>query len=450
MSLKLRLNIIITVLLILIVLAGTVLTLANARQNVRAEVASAEKLTLYLFDTAILNNSKLLEKNKANQPFQLQRLNHMRHLRIEFQDLQGRTLDSNQTGTTRQFRSEAPDWFEALLNRITPPWESQVRSVEYQGQTIGQLVITPDPTYEYAEIWKQITDSTTLAAIFFISVNLMIVWAVGQALKPTEKILEALNDLERGNLKARLPSFDLPELARIGEKFNRMVETLEHSISRNHRLSQQLITLQEEERKSLARDLHDEFGQCLTAIHTDATVVFRQAEIKYPEIKDSAAAISQLSRHLMDLVSGLLQRLRPGILDELGLEAALNDLADTWRSRNEDSTVDCHIHDIPPAISEVAEITAYRLVQECLTNVTKHAKATRVIINVERESKGVETGLRISVHDNGRGFDPALTEGLGLPGMRERVEGLGGELAINTQLGHGTEIRAWIPIRSGA
>jgi two-component system sensor histidine kinase UhpB len=449
-SLKLRLNLIITGLLMLIVLAGTVLTLINARQNVRAEVASAERLALYLFDTALFNNSALVLRNDEGRPFQLQRLDHMRHLHIEFRDLQGRVLDSNQPRSPRQVHSEAPDWFEALLNRITPPWESQIRHVEYRGQPIGQLVITPDPTYEYAEIWKQITDSTTLAIIFFVSVNLMIAWAVSQALKPTENILQALNELERGNLKARLPGFDLPELSRIGEKFNRMVETLELSISRNHRLTQQLITLQEEERKSLARDLHDEFGQCLTAIHTDATVVLRQAETKYPEIKDSAAAISQLSRHLMDLVSGLLQRLRPGILDELGLEAALHDLVDTWQSRNDNAVIKFSSHGIPPAIAEAPEITAYRLVQECLTNITRHAEARHVAVAVEREIRNDSIGLHISVCDNGKGFDPSRTEGMGLPGMRERVEGLGGEWVVDSRLGQGTEIRAWIPVRDEA
>jgi two-component system sensor histidine kinase UhpB len=449
-SLKLRLNFIITGLLMLIVLAGTILTLTNARQNVRAEVASAEKLALYLFDTALFNNSALVLRNDEARPFQLQRLDHMRHLHIEFRDLQGRVLASNQPRSPHQLHREAPAWFEALLNRITPPWESQIRHVEYRGQPIGQLVITPDPTYEYAEIWKQITDSTTLALIFFVSVNLMIAWAVGQALKPTENILQALNELERGNLKARLPSFDLPELARIGEKFNRMVETLELSISRNHRLTQQLITLQEEERKSLARDLHDEFGQCLTAIHTDATVVLRQAEAKYPEIKDSAAAISQLSRHLMDLVSGLLQRLRPGILDELGLEAALHDLVDTWQSRNEGTAITLSSHGIPPAIEEAAEVTAYRLVQECLTNITRHADARTATIAIEREARNGVIGLHIRVDDDGKGFDPTHTEGMGLPGMRERVEGLGGELMVESGLGQGTEIRAWIPVMSEA
>lgn len=444
MSLKLRLNLIITALLLFIMLAGTLLTLNNARQNVRAEVASAEKLALYLFDTAILNNPKLMQEKAENAPFQLQRLNHMRHLRIEFRDANGHLLDSNQAEGKTKFRSEAPAWFERLLDTITPPWESQTRKVVYEGRTIGELVITPDPSYEYAEIWKQITDSMVLAAIFFISVSLMIAWAVGQALKPTDKILTALNELERGNLKARLPEFDLPELARIGEKFNRMVETLEHSISRNHRLTQQLITLQEEERKSLARDLHDEFGQCLTAINTDATVVFKQAEGKYPELLPSASAITQLSRHLMDLVGGLLQRLRPGILDELGLALALQDLVENWQMRNP-PTCRLEIGSLPDHMDETAEVTAYRLVQECLTNISRHAVASIVDIQVLTETRNSRAGLGIAIHDNGKGFNPARAEGLGLPGMRERVEGLGGGLSIETQPGQGTKITAWIP-----
>ncbi len=447
MSLKLRLNLIVTALLLLILLAGTLLTLNNARQNARAEIASAEKLVLYLLDTAILNDSVLTLNRLDSRPFQLQRLNHMRHLKIEFRDPAGRMLDSNQTLAGRQFRSEAPAWLESLLDTVTPPWEPAVRRIEYQGQMIGQLIITPDPSYEYAEIWKQITDSLILAFIFLVSVNLMIAWAVGQALKPTNTILIALNELERGNLAARLPLFELPELARIGEKFNHMVETLQQSISRNHRLSQQLITLQEEERKSLARDLHDEFGQCLTAIHTDASVVLSLADRKYPELRDSALAITQLSRHLMDIVSGLLQKLRPGVLEELGLNAALHDLFETWQTRHRD--IDLHITalDIPDKFEEAAEVAIYRLVQECLTNISRHAQASMLEIRVETATRRMQTGLLIKVRDNGRGFNAADVDGLGLPGMRERVEGLGGELELNTSPGKGTEIVAWIPTK---
>jgi len=448
LSLKLRLNLIVTGLLFFILLIGAILTIINARHSVRAEVASTEKLALYLFDTAILDNPDQFLKKPGNTPFRLQSLRHMRHLRIEFYDAFGHMLDTNQTETASSPGTEAPDWFENIMNTVTPRWESKIRSIEHEGRPLGRLVITPDPTYEYAEIWKQTTDILLLVSIFFVSVNLMISWTLGQALKPTETILAALNELERGNLKARLPTFDSPELDRIGLKFNHMIETLEQSISRNHRLTQQLITLQEEERKNLARDLHDEFGQCLTAIHTDASVVLKLAETKYPAIRDSAQAITQLSRHLMDMVSGLLQRLRPGILDELGLATAIEDLVGSWKTRNEN--VSCEVMldgSMLDRLDEAVKITAYRLVQECLTNISRHSGASTVRLAMAHVTKiDGRSGLQISVRDNGKGFDVAGAGGFGLPGMRERVEGLGGELEINTHPGAGVEIIAWIPM----
>ncbi len=388
----------------------------------------------------------------------------MRHLKIEFYDNSGRLTDSNQVQEATYARSGAPIWFERVLDTVTPPWQSQYREILHQGVRIGQLVITPDPRFEFAEIWKQMTDLFELLTMFFLVVNLMVAWAVGRALEPTERILRALESLESGDLKARLPPFSLPELARIGNKFNRMVETLEQSINRNHRLSQQLITLQEEERKALARDLHDEFGQCLTAIHADATVVLHVADKKYPELRESASAITGLSRHLMEMVAGLLQRLRPGILDELGLVAALEDLVGTWRIRNDHVACRLEITGTPPdMIDEAIRITLYRLVQECLTNVARHAQATEVSICLQATGDGVS----LAVRDNGRGFDANKADGFGLPGMRERVEGLGGRWSLCsrsaggevTWMPHdlrrtqqmptsiGTEIVAWIPWR---
>ena len=423
--------------------AGAFLSLNNARQNAHAEVVSAEKLVLYLFDTAILNNPNIALKKLANNSFHLQQLKHMRHLKIELIDNTGNVIDSNQTTDGNAFQNEAPAWFERLLNQLTSKWEPSIRKLEYHGVTLGELVITPDPTYEYAEKWKQITDLLKLVLIFFVLVNLMVMWAVSQALKPTAKILDALNELENGNLAARLPAFKLPELSRIGEKFNRMVEKLQLSILQNSKLTQQLITLQEEERKNLARELHDEFGQCLTAINTDASVISKVADKKYPELKESALAISQLSRHLIEMVGGLLQQLRPGILDELGLAPALVDLVDTRKSRHKDIHCDIKLSGIKEYLNEAISVAIYRLVQESLTNVTRHAEATEVQIEIFSLTQIDKEGLQIIVRDNGKGFVTEHTSGFGLPGMRERVEGLGGTFAIESN--KGTEIKAWIP-----
>ncbi len=447
MTLKLRLNLIITVLLLAIMFAGTLMSINNARQNTEAEVKSAEKLVLYLFDTAILNNDKLSQKQIEKHTFNLQRLQHMRHIKIELANENGDVIDSNHL-SQNEVSDEAPQWFKALLNTFTPPWSPSIRTLEYQGKVLGKLIITPDPDYEYAEKWKQLIELLTLISVFFVLVNLSVIWAVAQALKPTERILSALNALEEGKLDTRLPQFNAPELAPIGDKFNHMIAKLELSIRQNHKLTHELISLQEQERKSLARDLHDEFGQCLTAINTDASIILKASEKKYPELRDSALAISQLSRHLTDMVTGLLQQLRPGLLEELGLQAALDELVTTWKSRHKEVKCEVSITPIHEVLEEAKGITLYRLTQECLTNITKHSNATAVDIQLFYKRKSQQEGLQLIVKDNGQGFNLNNTIGFGLPGMRERVEGLNGDLIINTTLGKGTEINAWIPIKS--
>ena len=190
-------------------------------------------------------------------------------------------------------------------------------------------------------------------------------------------------------------------------------------------------------------ELHDEFGQCLTAINTDASVISKVADKKYPELKESVLAISQLSRHLIEMVSGLLQQLRPGILDELGLSPALLDLVDTWKSRHKNVSCEIKVNGIKEYLSEANSVAIYRLVQESLTNIAKHAEASKVEIEVFNLTQLGKDGLQIIVRDNGKGFVTNHSSGFGLPGMRERVEGLGGNFAIKSE--HGTEIKAWIP-----
>jgi two-component system sensor histidine kinase UhpB len=371
----------------------------------------------------------------------------MRHIKIELTNEYSDVVDSNHL-SQNEATDKAPLWFKALLNRFTPPWSPSIRTLEYQGKVLGKLIITPDPDYEYAEKWKQLIELLTLISVFFVLVNLSVIWAVAQALKPTERILSALNALEEGKLDTRLPQFNAPELAPIGDKFNHMIAKLELSIRQNHKLTHELISLQEQERKSLARDLHDEFGQCLTAINTDASIILKASEKKYPELRDSALAISQLSRHLTDMVTGLLQQLRPGLLEELGLQAALDDLVTTWKSRHKEVKCAVSITPIHEVLEEAKAITLYRLTQECLTNITKHSNATAVDIQLFYKRKNQQEGLQLIVKDNGQGFNLNNTIGFGLPGMRERVEGLNGDFNINTTLGEGTEINAWIPIKS--
>lgn len=404
----------------------------NAREDVRAEVQSTAGLALHLLDAEILYyTSDYAWLNSENQNkasiFRLQSLSNIRHLRIEFFDAAGRLRDSNYSAD-RRIENLPPAWFAKTMDVVSSNMPPIRRPIYASGRVLGELIVTPDPTYEIAEIWHDILGLLSLAAFFFVAVNAMVYWAVSRALRPVDRILKALTELEIGHLDARLPVFSLPELSSISDKFNTMAQTLQSSIRNNHRLAQQMIRLQEDERKSLARDLHDEIGQCLTAIHMDASAILNAKHLAHTH--ESAKAIDSVARQMMDMVHTMLQRLRPGVLEELGLAVALQELVDLWQQRHPDICCTVHISQQLEDAEEGIAITAYRIVQECLTNIARHAHARHVAITVSRNGED----LTLLIKDDGMGFDTGSTpSGFGLAGMRERVEGLGGTVMIESE-----------------
>jgi two-component system sensor histidine kinase UhpB len=372
----------------------------------------------------------------------------MRHLKIEFFNLEGNLVDSNVSETRTKAIDQAPSWFVNFMSLISEPWESKRLPVEILGQPKGVIVITPDPSYEFGEIWNQLAGIFYWAGAFFILTNFLVTWIVFRAFSPVEYILKALTELESGNLKVKIPDLKTSELANISQKFNRMVKTLRLSIEQNHKLSRKLIRIQEEERKSLARDLHDEFGQSLTAIHADAAVLKVLAAKEYPKIKPSVHAISDLSKHLMNLVGGMLNRLKLGVLDELGLEEGLKDLLNTWQLKHPKINLHYQINlKALPKINEIVSVTIYRIIQECLTNISRHAKAKNVEIRVVSIKKNrSKPMINIEVVDDGLGFNKSHRDGFGLTGMRERINEINGKIDIKSSINQGVRFNIQLPI----
>jgi PAS domain S-box-containing protein len=221
----------------------------------------------------------------------------------------------------------------------------------------------------------------------------------------------------------------------------RVQAELERALDENRMLSQRSMQVQEEERRNLARELHDELGQSLNAIKVDA-VNIRDNAASLPQIRQSALAIIEVSSQVYEVVRSLLQRLRPVALDELGLRSAVQYGVEQWQRRHPGVRCAFDAEGELDDFGEQVNITLYRLVQEGLTNVTKHADATRVTISMKREGDQV----RFEFEDDGRGFDPAgRNQGLGLIGLRERVESLGGRFELRSARGQGAGIRAFIP-----
>jgi two-component system sensor histidine kinase TtrS len=230
-------------------------------------------------------------------------------------------------------------------------------------------------------------------------------------------------------------------------------------LKENRFLIRKSLAVQEEERRHLARELHDELGQCITAIQADAETIGDVAGMKDTRVTASAKAILDVSAHLYDVVHCMIQRARPGVLDDLGLVVALEDLVNDCRARFPGVDYDLTTVGELNALGEQINITLYRIVQECLTNIAKHAAARQVTIHLTKgtdaQGKACTPGdgniVSLVVRDNGRGMEPAGNgRGLGIAGMRERVEALGGHFTIHGIPDGGVTVSAMIPVTATA
>jgi two-component system sensor histidine kinase UhpB len=440
MNLKLRLNLIITLLSILATIIGGREIIANAREDIRAEVQSTARLAKRMLDTQILYlTSYGYYTSWDASPFRLFELSNLRHLHIEFFNTSGRLVDSNlveHPGKT----ATPPNWFSRMLGMGDSDNAQLRQTIIFNGKPVGELVITPDASYEIAEVWNDTAGLLLLAIVFFILINVMVYWAVNFALRPVDLVRKALSDLGAGKLDARLPSLGLPELQTVVTQFNDMAQNLQQSRTDNIKLTQQLINLQEKERKQIAQNLHDHLGQSLTIIQVMATTI--DGAKKLAKAHEASKVILSEMQSVRSVLRSVLRSLRPGSLDELGLRHALMDLVGIWQDHNPNTEITLYLDRELGMMPETVSIAVYRLVQEALTNIARHAQAGHVSLHVRTH----DGKLLIRIEDDGAGFDASsMMSGLGLLGMRERIEGLGGMFSIASTQGNGTLISAAVP-----
>jgi glucose-6-phosphate-specific signal transduction histidine kinase len=212
-------------------------------------------------------------------------------------------------------------------------------------------------------------------------------------------------------------------------------------------LAQKCMAVQEEERRYLARELHDELGQCITAIQADAAIIQDLSGPCDTRLKASAGAIQGVSSRIYEVVHSLMLRYRPGVLDDLGLVETIRDEVNAWQARQPDTVYTLNFSGHLNALGEDLNMCVYRIIQECLTNIAKYARATSVHIGISIMRTGSTQQLRVEVQDNGSGFDPyASSGGFGLIGMRERVEAKQGKFSLSTMPGSGTRITVVLPL----
>jgi two-component system, NarL family, sensor histidine kinase UhpB len=440
MSLGLRLNLLILLLLALLLAAGTVTVVANARKAVSREVASSVSLTLSLLTAATASTDATgLRAVRAALVDRLGKLDRIRHLEIAILGPDGLPLlPVVQHHVIVPAR--APEWFVALVRPSTVEYR---HGVGVPGGPYAEIAIRPNPADEISEAWERSRTDLALLLAFVTVAMVVISLTVRRALRPVEQILAALDIIQAGDYSARLELPRLPELQRVVVKINSMTVQLDGQQRENRELRRRALAIQETERRLLAQELHDQLGQSVSAIKALA-VSIGQRVAGQPEALERASMVTSICDDLHATVANMTRRLRPVVLDELGLHTALRRAVEEWNERNPGTACTLELDDELPVLGEQLPIQLYRMVQEALTNVSRHAHAGHVQVSLVRAANA-EGGLVLEIRDDGLGFDPQRSrQGLGLLGMRERAISLGGTLELDSGPGAGTRMRVTV------
>jgi two-component system sensor histidine kinase UhpB len=442
LSLRTRLNLLFALVLVLGLAANIGRLVLEAGPRIQAEDDSVIRLAREFVDASVadLKGSSDLEAKLAGIVDGLQKL---RHISVTLAR-EGVSEDSAPADAAAVRFDAPPEWFVAMVR----PEPTRLRiPITVEGTSYGTLLIASRPTDEIAEIWDSIVTQIQFGSAIAVVLLILTMLVVSRALAPIQSLADAMADLETGRYDTRVVPTGSAEIAAICAKLNHLAATLEDAVADKQRLAERVVSLQDVERKEIARELHDEFGPYLFALRAHATALMRMAEVATPDIaglrKHGAAMLEQVNA-LQQFNRRVLDRLRPAGLSELGLGEALAALVRFWRGAHPDVTVDTDISDALGPIGETAELTIYRVVQEALTNAFRHSGATQVSVTIEPVS-GIGRGqaARVRVSDNGKGFPPDHKLGLGLTGMRERVMALGGTMTVTSA--SGVMVEAMIP-----
>jgi two-component system sensor histidine kinase UhpB len=440
MSIKVRLLIIVTLILLINFAAAGYLMVQNARQALVQEMASSTQLAKGLLVNAL---PTLRFSNDLSERLTLivDSVRDTRHIRAWFEDMHGEPIIGEDEHKGFFNKPEAPDWF---IRMMEPEAVAFRRLITKGSKAYGYLVVEADPSDEVTEVWQDINNLFWLGVFFLLLILGMIYMALRQGLMPLAQLADALGKLEKGEFDARVDTGGAKELNPIQVRFNHMASVLEKTMAENHELAGNMLSLQESERRDLARELHDELAPCLFGIRVDLGEIERMAgEHDVPEVNEKVASVKNITNHIQSLVRKMLSRLRPMTLDDLGLAEALRDMLHNWRDRQPEIDWEWDFVGEYYGLPDTLQVTIYRVVQECTTNCVRHANASHVKVEVRREPESI----KVSVTDDGKGLSPKLVKGFGLIGMRERVTALGGRIAFDTEEGKGLQVRVLIPLK---
>ena len=417
----------------------------KARSAAQLEIDSSMRLA------GVLVTDTIRLMNAAPSPLLLQTIalqfRAVRHVRIVVADADG--LPVVVPAVREAPEDAAPAWFAAL---VTPPARAETVPVLRRERSVGNVTIASQPSDEIGEAWNYAEPLFVAGFALNMAALLALYLLYGRVLAPLAALAEGLEALQGKRYDVRLPLPGLRELASLTAHFNRTAETLAETSEGNRLLARKLLTAQDDERRRMALELHDEVGPCLFALDANASSIVTLASDADERVRQRAERVVTLVRQVKGINRRVLDQLRPIGLGHTALRESLDKLM-LELAGEAGPRIEASFGPLAESYGPVVDLTVYRCVQEGLFNAVRHAHASRIACAVVETDAGVRHALEIRIDDDGRGLPSASSErpraGIGLAGMRERVEALHGSLDIAASSA-GTRLVVRLPILSDA
>lgn len=445
MSLRLQINLIIATLLALFASLVIWLDIDNTRRGVHEEVLGANVVAAQLLSRV---NWVYGYGGLPGMTDFLAQVGRVRANEISLYDEQNKLLYRSPQPTYKAGR-EAPQWYSSLVSSPLAPKEIALPK--------GRIVLQADPSRATLDGWDDLRPMLWIVLSGFVLANLLVYALIGRVLRPLRLLVDGLGQVAHGAYDTRLPALLGHEGRQISTAFNSMAQSVQDSaaarqqaqaatqaLAENRELTQIIQARIEEERGAIARELHDEMGQQVTAIKSVGLAIARKAEGQDTMIEQSARLVMDCADKIYEGVHRLISKLRPLALDRFGLKDALQDMVDDWRLLHTDVTLLLTTSGDLDGLDEEVSTAVYRVVQEAVNNSLRHAHASRIDVKVH----ATIDFLALEVLDNGKGVvENFLASGhYGVLGIKERVQALEGFFELENVEPSGIRVGVKLPI----
>lgn len=432
------------------VLLSIALAIVDARGRVEVEVNSSMKIAHQLVND-VVNRAGASSPRSEFLDLLPEQLKYVRHARILVLDKKGDLVqlapDERASDVVRH-PERAPQWFVDLVG---PKVGTRQIRVMLGPNHLGYIVIVGEPRDELGEVWEEVS-RRAMIWLGITAVMLALLYVVlGRLLNPLVGLADGMHELEDGRYGVRVSEPRVRELGMIASRFNMLAEGLEKARAENTRLYRNLIAVQEDERRKVANELHDEAGPCLFGITANAASIARLAALEpnaqTAPIKTRIEEIHVITERLKAVNRDLLRNLRPVEIGRIPLAELIGSLVAGFERRHPECTFSLSLGEVARGYGEDADLTIFRCIQESLTNAIRHGNASRVMITIGEDE--ASNALRVLIQDNGSGIVDGATLGIGITAMRERIRSLDGSSSIDSSP-TGTTVSANIPLKDRA